>query len=154
MSILSQEQLDKLDNTNRRKFSTINRIIIHCSDSDNPQVTATTVDTWHTVHNLWIGIGYNYFIDSNGNIEIGRLLRHIGSHVKGHNKDSIGICLNGKRRFSKEQFRSLNRLLRKLCKKFDIPYTEIYPHKKFNRNKTCPNFDIYKHTVAEKKKPS
>ena len=57
--------------------------------------TVQDVHTWHVMENGWIGIGYHYFIDKNGNVWNGRPLDMVGAHTKGYNHNSIGICLEG-----------------------------------------------------------
>jgi N-acetylmuramoyl-L-alanine amidase len=86
-----------------RKLSNIKKIIIHCSDSEFGDVKI--IDQWHKARG-WRGCGYHYVItngvlthgkpynnDHDGLIQPGRPLRDIGAHCKGHNHDSIGICL-------------------------------------------------------------
>lgn len=43
----------------------------------------------------WKGPGYHYGINRDGEIEIGRDLKEEGAHVRGYNKDSIGIVYYG-----------------------------------------------------------
>ena len=89
----------------------------------------------------WDGIGYHKVIKRNGVIENGRPEFWIGAHVYGHNKNSLGICLIGKDKFTKNQFLSLKKLIIKWKKKY--PNVEILGHSDFNNTKkTCPNFDV------------
>jgi N-acetyl-anhydromuramyl-L-alanine amidase AmpD len=76
-----------------------------------------------------------------GLVENGRPLELSGAHCKGHNRNSIGICLVGKDEFTPEQLDSLLDQLEFICKTYDIPYSDIYGHCEFSE-KTCPNFDV------------
>lgn len=68
-------------------------IILHHADAYNCSVE--DVHNWHKNQN-WAGIGYHYFIKKSGEIYKGREDNMIGSHCLGHNKDTIGICFEGK----------------------------------------------------------
>ena len=116
-------------------------IVIHCSDT---QEDFTAIDI-HKMHlNFgWDGIGYHKIICKNGNIENGRPEYWVGAHVKGINKNSLGICLIGKKRFSKSQFNSLKLIL--IDWKIKYPNTKILGHRNATEtSKTCPNFDVEK----------
>lgn len=56
--------------------------------------TAEQVHQWH-LKNGWIGIGYNFFVRRDGKIFRGRPEDTVGSHAKGYNSKSIGICFEG-----------------------------------------------------------
>jgi hypothetical protein len=118
----------------------INEIILHCSATSKKSITAKTIRQWH-LDRGWSDIGYHFFIRSNGLIEFGRPLNKAGAHCRGHNRYSIGICLNGlkERDFSLTQLMSLRLLL--LILKLVFKKVKVYPHNKFNRYKTCPVFD-------------
>ncbi|QZT36939.1 N-acetylmuramoyl-L-alanine amidase [Halosquirtibacter xylanolyticus] len=120
----------------------IKKIILHCSDSDiQEHDNIQTIRRWH-MNRGWKDIGYHYFISKDGRTRWGRNLATYGAHCAGHNRDSIGICLSGRKKFTKYQFSSLRMLLMQLMKKYDIPKSAIYPHNHFNRHKTCPNFNV------------
>ena len=73
----------------------VNKIIIHCSATqEGKEISAATIDEWHKARG-WRGIGYHYVIGLDGMIEYGRPITETGAHVKGHNKGSIGICYIG-----------------------------------------------------------
>lgn len=117
----------------------LKKIIVHCSDSDKPEHdNIGEIRRWHLIRG-WDDVGYHFFITKNGNIEKGRDVSIAGAHTKGHNHDSIGICLSGKKTFTNDQFISLGMLLQVLF--FEYGDMKIYPHNAFNRLKTCPNFD-------------
>lgn len=122
----------------------INLIIIHCDASDNPKHdNAETIDRWHKERG-WSEIGYNYFIRSNGTIEIGRSIEKIPAHAKGYNSNSIGICLHGLDKFTVDQFQSAAKLVKNLLEIHDLEKKDVIPHNMVNKHKTCPNFDISK----------
>ena len=127
----------------------INEIIIHCSDTkDGLNFNINDIDRWHKQKG-WKGCGYHYVICLDGTVEQGRTLEEIGSHCKGHNAHSIGICyIGGLDKYGKpkdtrtaQQKAALYDLLNKLCKKF--PDATIHGHKEF-ANKACPCFDVQK----------
>ena len=118
----------------------INEIIVHCSDSTYGDVKE--IRRWHTMRGF-LDIGYHFLIRTDGEIEIGRMLEVIGAHCKGHNEHSIGIVLVGKKTFFNPQIESLRKLVKSLRLQFpDIQ--EVSEHNKYNRYKTCPNFDVKK----------
>ena len=47
------------------------------------------------IQNGWVGIGYHFYIRSDGTIYRGRPEEAIGAHAKKNNNDSIGIALEG-----------------------------------------------------------
>ena len=120
----------------------IKKIILHCSDSDVPshQKISVILD-WH-LRRGFRDVGYHYFINWGGGIEKGRDLNMQGAHCKGHNSDSIGICLGGRKKFTSEQFSALAELIKDLLLKYPhLSYSDIYGHNEF-ANKTCPNFNV------------
>lgn len=114
--------------------------IIHCSDSPQGRGdNAKTIDKWHRARG-WNGCGYHFVILEDGTIEFGRSLLKSGAHAKGYNQISIGTCLIGIDYFTEAQFKSL----RFLDKLFKIQYNcKTIPHNEVNKNKSCPNFDVY-----------
>lgn len=116
-------------------------LIVHCSDTDNCYKAADI----HKMHlNFgWNGIGYHKVILRSGKIEDGRPEFWVGAHVKGKNKISLGVCLIGREKFTKNQFNALEKVLKKW--KISYPNAEIIGHcDSGNTNKTCPNFDVIK----------
>lgn len=126
-------------------------IVIHCSATrPNMDVGAKEIDSWHRA-NGWNGIGYHYVIRRNGKIEKGRQENLVGSHVAGHNSNSVGVCLVGgiaatgkgwppENNFTDAQWDSLRDLLNELTARY--PSATILGHRDFPRvNKACPSFD-------------
>ena len=121
----------------------ISKIILHCSDSDaSSHDNIETVTKWHVVENGWSDIGYHYFIDKSGELFKGREIPVVGAHCRGHNYDSIGICLSGRNEFTESQFIRAKDLVSTLAKQYNIKKSMILPHNRLDPGKTCPNFDI------------
>ena len=119
---------------------TINKIILHCSDSDlTDHDDIEVVRGWH-YDNAWLDIGYHFFINKAGVLQYGRPIWMEGAHCARHNHDSIGVCLSGKEYFTNRQFLTMNMLLKKLYKHLKLSRDEVYLHNYFDENKTCPNF--------------
>ena len=150
---------------------TINKIIIHCSESDfgNAQLIESLHRGKESVlisqawpegtevyrRNPFRKIGYHYVIlngfiqpaeyqpDLDGTIEIGRSEEEEGAHCYGQNQDSLGICLVGKTLFSARQlYWALPELLTGLCQKYSLSWHNIHAHCEFSQVKRCPHIDI------------
>ena len=86
----------------KKRMRKIDAIVIHCSATRAGQdVRAADIDKWHKERGFAM-IGYNYVIDLDGTVEVGRPLSRDGAHcntagVSGlsYNKHSIGICYVG-----------------------------------------------------------
>ena len=124
-----------------RPYASVKQIILHCSDSDRIDNTALDVHNWHLARH-WARIGYHYFISSYGVVTEGRALDMVGSHCRGHNFDSIGICLNGKYNFELIQARALKDLISYDKSLFPGRKLVLRGHCEYNLNKTCPNFNL------------
>ena len=116
-------------------------LVVHCSDTVNNQnLSAIDIHKMHLGFG-WDGIGYHKIINRSGEIENGRPEYWVGAHVKGKNDISLGVCLIGRNKFTKEQFISLEKVLKKW--KSLYPKAKIVGHKDTgNTQKTCPNFDV------------
>ena len=120
----------------------LQKIIVHCSASDlalhdDPAV----IKDWHVNGNGWKDIGYHYVITKDGSVHQGRPLKEVGAHCEGENLFSVGICLTGEHEFSPDQFFSLAWLINHLLES-NPSIKEVKPHTHYNKNKTCPNFDL------------
>jgi N-acetylmuramoyl-L-alanine amidase len=123
---------------------TIHWIVIHCSASSLPaHDNIETITQWHLERGFRT-CGYHYFIKSDGTVQIGRNENERGAHVAGHNTASIGICLSGEHKFTDAQFKSLETLLKDICKRHDLEKQDILGHFELDNKKTCPNFDVHK----------
>jgi len=116
-------------------------LIVHCSDTDNNEnISAADIHKMH-LNFGWNGIGYHKVVLRSGVVENGRPEYWIGAHVKGKNEISLGVCLIGRDKFTKKQFTSLEKILRKW--KISYPKATIIGHCDTGKTtKTCPNFDV------------
>ena len=128
-------------------------IIIHCSDSPNGRdVRASDILAWHTDPKPkgrgWHTAGYHYVICVDGEVEP---LVHrdddaytdgweIANGVRGHNNNSIHICMIGKDAFTQAQWDALHALLADIG--LQCPDVSVHGHHEFNPDKSCPNFEV------------
>ena len=124
----------------------IKRIIIHCSATKpDMDIGADEIGQWHKKRGF-NGIGYHDVIRRDGANESGRDIARSGAHCKGHNHDSIGICMvggvdeNGKPEgnFTLRQWRTLDSLVAGYQAKY--PGITVHGHNEFS-NKACPSFN-------------
>ena len=142
---------------NFKKRTETNYIVVHCAATQNkPEYTWKTIDAMHR-QNGWLCIGYHFVILTDGTIQNGRDLDAVGSHVKGYNSESVGICLiggidsKGKSvdNFTKEQKDSLRELIAWL-KSDHYPDAKLQGHRDFpDDKKDCPCFDVNQWWVGE-----
>lgn len=136
-------------------------IVIHCSATKaTADVGVREITQWH-IQRGFDTVGYHYIIRRNGELETGRRESTIGAHVRGHNSNSIGICLAGgvdagnqaEDNFTAEQFATLEHLLRELKGRY--PQARILGHRDLSPDKNgdgkitsneytkqCPSFDV------------
>lgn len=147
----------------------IDAIVIHCSATRAGQdVRAADIDKWHKERGFAM-IGYNYVIDLDGTVEVGRPLSRDGAHCntagtsgRSYNRHSIGICYvggldkDGKPADTRtpEQKRALRELVYKLMDEYPgivevIGHRDASPDRnkdgKITQNewiKQCPCFDV------------
>lgn len=120
----------------------IEYLVVHCADTpDDKAFFAKDIHQWH-LERGWSGIGYHRVIDRDGKIENGRPDYWQGAHVKGYNHCSLGVCLIGRKEFTRGQFSSLRALLNDWSNLY--PDAKIVGHTELNPGKTCPNFDVQK----------
>ncbi len=131
-------------------------IVLHCSASYYGDVA--TFNDWHEKKG-WNGIGYHWVITScyptedhyrnnqpdmafDGVIHKGRSEQFRGAHVRGHNWQSIGVVLTGKKgTFSSKQLYSAAKLCTLISLRF--PHIEsVKGHYEFTDLKTCPDIDM------------
>lgn len=150
------------------KKQNIDSLVIHCSATRAGQdVRAADIDKMHQERGFAM-IGYNYVVDLDGTIEVGRPLTRDGAHCntaglsgKSYNKHSIGICyVGGLDRFGNPadtrtaaQKLALAELVYRLISEY--PIVEVIGHRdaspdrnhdgKITPNewvKQCPCFDV------------
>jgi hypothetical protein len=133
-----------------RELSSINEIILHCSDS--AWGDAAVIDRWHKERG-WLGIGYHFVIlngrrfanskfdvGDDGLVEVGRPLHTVGAHCFGRNEHSVGVCLIGRHHFTAKQL--LGALPEVIgVVRLVVGNVPVRPHSLYSA-KTCPNFDV------------
>ena len=136
----------------------VTKIFVHCSASEFGD--SEVINSWHINDKGWNEIGYHYVIlngypksrkkpyipQKDGEIENGRDIRKAGSHCKGHNANSIGICVIGIDKFTDAQKHALNSILVGLLIRFEnLTPEDIVGHYEYDtKGKTCPNMDMDK----------
>ena len=117
----------------------IDKIIFHCSASDNPKHDDVGVmRNWHQARG-WYDVGYHYFIKKDGTIQDGRPLSQVGAHTAGHNTGSVGVCFHGLNDFTKPQMKAIHKVITLIEDKVGKPL-QLASHRDFTNLKTCPNF--------------
>lgn len=126
----------------------IRSAIIHCAYTKaSMDIGAMEIRRWHIDDRGWSDIGYHYVIRRDGELENGRPVAHVGAHCKGHNRDSIGICLVGgmnddgapEFNFTADQFATLRHLKHSLDQQYHG--IEWHGHREYS-DKACPCFDV------------
>lgn len=95
----------------------------------------------------FLDVGYHFIIKRDGTVEAGRDESVIGSHAKGYNHNSIGVCLIGgvddrmkpEANFTPTQMVALRSLLVELLAKY--PGSVLRAHHDV-APKACPSFDL------------
>lgn len=148
----------------------INEIIVHASATKKGWWEGRGVEAirdefrrWHK-SNGWDDIGYHFVIDTDGAIAKGREVSVMGAHVKGKNRNSIGICLVGGFGGKKDGVFSDNftveqdAALRDLISEIQDSHPEVDKISGHNEyaNKACPCFNVADWIIEEpvKTKPN
>lgn len=125
----------------------LSRIIIHCSATPpSMDIGVSKIREWHKARG-WSDIGYHFVIRRDGRVQKGRALSRVGAHTKGHNGDSIGICLVGgvnekgkpQANYTAEQWAELEELVAFLQNEHKIEV--VHGHNRYAA-KACPCFDV------------
>lgn len=140
-------------------------LVVHCSaTAPNKDIGAREINAMHMARpDMRCKIGYHYVIRRNGALEPGRAETEIGAHSKGHNANSIGICLvggvdeRGKSvcNFEPAQYDTLRGLLKRLEAKYpgsvSLGHRDLSPDvdgdgvvERHEWLKDCPCFDVKK----------
>lgn len=129
---------------------TISQIIVHCSATKPDQdIGADEIRNWHTRDRGFSDIGYHFVIRRDGTLDTGRPIKKAGAHARGHNFNSLGVCLVGGvddegrsvANFTMLQYSALYSLLRQwVTEHGDI---KIIGHRDLpGVAKDCPCFDV------------
>lgn len=133
----------------------INKIIVHHSATPDQKVLdLAAIRRYHMSQRGWLDIGYHFCIEnlktSGGGVEtvavVGRPLSIKGAHARGHNHDSIGICVIGNYNIDfvpEKHFEQAAKLCASLCIVFGLTANNVYGHRDF-ASTDCPGklFDI------------
>ena len=136
-----------------RNIDKIKRIIVHSSATRaGMDVGRDEIHQWHKERGF-VAVGYHFVIRRDGSIEKGRDITCVGAHAKGHNLDSIGICMVGglsenrgpEDNFTDAQFKSLLSLIDWLqAFILEVPVGEddvVLGHRQVSAT-LCPSFDV------------
>jgi len=119
----------------------IRKIIVHHSASH--AVSKEQIEEWH-IERGFFEIGYHYVIQAGGLVRLGRKLDRIGAHCKGHNSDSVGVCVVGSFEDGTpvpgSQWVALVSIVSDLMVQFGLSVKDVYGHKELGRT-LCPGFD-------------
>jgi len=123
-------------------------LVVHCAYTpETMDIGAKDIDRWHREKG-WLGCGYHKVIRRDGTVEDGRPMNKAGAHVRGINRQSIGICLAGgmnkakdgpEFNYTDEQMSALRLLLDDLLEEYSN--ADVKGHYQFTGKKSCPNFD-------------
>lgn len=125
----------------------IDTIIIHHSATPpDMNIGAEKIRDWH-IERGFNDIGYHEVIRPDGRIEAGRNRNEPGAHCKGHNRNSVGICMvgDGRAGFTDAQYAALGGLLRFYRRL--IPDVQIAVHRDYAET-ICPGMS--KNELLEK----
>lgn len=136
----------------------IDKIFIHHSASNFGN--AALIEKWHKEQG-WQSIGYHFIVlngyptaenfrkkeihnDLIGYIQKGRSLKEAGSHVKGQNGSSLGICLiHCDQLYDERQLEAYRTLAAGLAKLYNINVENICGHYEADKLKPlCPGLDM------------
>ncbi len=130
-------------------MNNIKYLVVHCSATPpTMNIGKEEIKQWH-LERGWSDIGYHVVIRRNGVVEYGRPFDKMGAHIKGYNKNSLGVCLVGgvddkgkpSNNFTERQFNTLGCVLTALEMLF--PGASIRGHRDFpGVTKACPSFDV------------
>lgn len=128
----------------KKPWRRVTRVFIHCSASDHASHDDVSVmHQWH-VQRGWSMVGYHFFIKKDGTLQTGRPLWKTPAAQRGHNRNTIAICLHGlkKDKFTSAQFNTL----KELCREINMSYNRritFHGHCEVSA-KSCPVFDYKK----------
>jgi len=131
----------------------INMIVMHCSASRcNRRYTLEQLRHDHVEVNGWTDIGYHYYITLDGIIHPCRPIERMGSHARGWNGHSIGICYEGGLNENgciadtrtPAQKEAMKRLICDLRHRFPSIRTVLGHRDLPGMQKCCPSFNAWK----------
>ena len=131
------------------------RITIHHSlTKDSKTVSWNAIRKYHTTEPrlMFYDIGYQFGLElvaEHYEILIGRMMNQQGAHVRGHNRNNLGICFVGNYDLAPPPEKMWNlgvKFVSSLCEVLDISVMAVRGHHEYDSNKTCPGtqFDMNK----------
>lgn len=133
----------------------VKKVIVHHSlTKDSATVSWGAIRRYHTKTLKWAGIGYHVGVELvmsgqevNYEILMGRVWDRSGSHCRGHNSDSLGICFVGNYDVippKKQMLITGARIIALWLRLFNLSTDDVYSHHHFNIYKSCPGtyFDM------------
>lgn len=133
---------------NFKKRGFTDHIVIHCSATKpTMDIGVREIRMWHKQQG-WLDVGYHFIIKRDGTVQEGRPVDVVGSHVKNHNSNSVGVCLVGgvdenmkpDANFTVDQWASLETVVKDLKEKY--PNASVKGHNEFDKGKACPSFNV------------
>lgn len=123
----------------------IRYLVIHHSASPRDTTDVAMIRRWHIEERGWTDIGYHWVIQGDGVLYTGRSIYLMGAHVRGFNKESLGVCVTGNnttplQRWNKVQIRTLKQLVASCAMIF--PGLEIVGHRDLTGGTACPGLDV------------
>jgi N-acetylmuramoyl-L-alanine amidase len=138
-------------------------IILHCSAAP-ARFGRAHIDRWHRERG-WSGIGYHRVISMAPGVwttEVGRDERLIGTHARGLNSCSLGLCISGSYEDAPPPTEALDLAARTCavwCQRYDLEAGDVYGHREIEQlgapdpKKTCPgmalDLDAFRASVGE-----
>lgn len=134
----------------------IKRIIVHCAATPpSMDIGAEEIRRWHTDPKPegrgWSDIGYHGVIRRDGMYEPGRPEYRSGAHARGHNADTLAVCLVGgvtkagrpSNNFKPEQLMTLKHVILWWSAAYEIELEDVLGHRDLpGVAKACPSFDL------------
>ncbi len=121
----------------------VHRVFIHCSASDHAHHdNIETMKSWHSARGF-SDVGYHFFIQKDGTLEYGRDIEKTPAAQKGHNLNSLAICVHGlkEENFTEAQFHTLNKLASQI--EYNYENISFHGHCEVSK-KACPVFNYKK----------
>lgn len=116
-------------------------VLHHSATPPAHDIDATEIHAWH-MERGFDGIGYNYVILLNGQLQHGRPEYWVGAHAKEVNTESIGICVVGTGLPNGAQEATLHDLLFALAQRY--PEAKVVGHRDVAEegHTECPGYDV------------
>lgn len=131
---------------------TYETIVLHCSATPPTMLIGVdTINRWH-IERGWAMCGYHFVVKRDGTVERGRPVWRAGAHARGHNQNTIGVCMIGgvdydgkpEKNFEMAQYKAVRNLVAQLRAVFGN--MNVIGHRDLpNVAKACPSFCVQNH---------